>query len=253
MHNCRYFNWPQLKCGVVFQLLGLIRHICFIGFFCGRLRWMIQLQPVCELVIVRLDFSLHFVLFVLLFALAVTLTYQQSKANGGSQHIVKYWRTHSLRPSPPRLDNLPSLPSTEEEGRVSYICAILSWNGVCVCVCARVHQHIWMCYFCSNNQYHMIFGCAVMRSLIPVSWYSAIFSLCFLVLFSALPPLFLNILSQSNLLFMSLRGCGLFFSEFVLWSTCSRGARWVVSVHPLLYPLFFAVWCGAYVIAFVVW
>ena len=54
---------------------------------------------------------------------------------------------------------------------------------VCVCVCVRVcaRASIFGCYFCSNNQYHMISGCAVMRSLIPVSWYSD----CY---FFSLPP-----------------------------------------------------------------
>lgn len=35
--------------------------------------------------------------------------------------------------------------------------------GICV---HHICHHISMCYFCSNNQYHLMFVCAVMHSLI---------------------------------------------------------------------------------------
>lgn len=124
-----------------------------------------------------------------------------------------------------------------------------------------VHKHIWMCYFCSNNHYHMIFmifGHAVMRSLIPVSWYSGCYFFLSASLFFFCPS---HVFSSH---FVSIRSFihdfegistftinffNFFLTELVLWSTCRTGERYPTCVwffYHMVHIVSVGYWCNLY-------
>lgn len=112
-----------------------------------------------------------------------------------------------------------------EEASALIFCSKMMRYGLGMRVCLCACQHILMCYFCANNQYHMIFRQCSNAQLDPCLLVSltAIFSLSSSVFFSCPSSSFLNILFQSNLLFMSLRDVEFFDQPAVR-------ATWVLSI-----------------------